>query len=85
MKCKNAIQTDSHQDWWQIYGACKRDKKQKYDVMTYVKDLMDVNPEKDSNKNFWFPTPDKPGDKNEHTPIQQRILRELGDLEKKLE
>ena len=29
---------------------------------------------------FWFPTPEKPVNEEEHTPIQQRILMEIREL-----
>ena len=31
----------------------------------------------ESNEIFWFPTPQKPGDESEHTPLQKRTLQEL--------
>ena len=35
----------------------------------------------EDSENFWFPTPEEPGDPQTHTPIQQRILRELRNLQ----
>ena len=31
---------------------------------------------------YWFPTPENPGDEATHTPIQKRILQEFRDLKK---
>ena len=31
--------------------------------------------------NYWFPTPEDPGDPQQHTPIQKRILEELLNLQ----
>ena len=36
----------------------------------------------DFKENYWFPTPGDPGDPHHHTPIQQRILSELINLQK---
>ena len=35
----------------------------------------------EDQENYWFPTPEEPGDPHLHTPIQQRILRELHNLQ----
>ena len=35
------------------------------------------------SENYWFPTPEEPGDPPTHTPIQQRILKELRNLQEK--
>ena len=32
------------------------------------------------NETYWFPTPENSGKKQEHTPIQTRILNELREL-----
>ena len=34
----------------------------------------------EDNKKFWFPTPENPGNTEEHSPIQKRILQELREL-----
>ena len=40
------------------------------------------SPRNDEDKeNYWFPTPEDPGDPQSHTPIQQRILKELYSLQ----
>ena len=35
----------------------------------------------EDKENYWFPTPEDPGDPHSHTPIQQRILKELYNLQ----
>ena len=35
----------------------------------------------DFKKNYWFPTPEDPGDPQHHSPIQKRILSELLNLQ----
>ena len=35
----------------------------------------------DYKENYWFPTPEDPGDPQHHTPIQKRILSELINLQ----
>ena len=35
----------------------------------------------EDKENYWFPTPEDPGDPPLHTPIQQRILKELHNLQ----
>ena len=55
------------------------------DVVTYFNALMQVDSPEDNEEKFWFPTPDNPGNEQEHTAIQKRILnelRELAELEK---
>ena len=32
-------------------------------------------------EHYWYPTPDNPGNPDQHTPIQRRILRELQALQ----
>ena len=36
----------------------------------------------EDKENFWFPTPEDPGDPQSHTPTQQRFLKELYNLRK---
>ena len=43
---------------------------------------MQVDSSEQTEEKFWVPTPENPGDESEHTPIQQRILRELRDLQR---
>ena len=52
------------------------------DVVAYVNALMQVDSAEQTEEKFWFPTPENPGDESEHTPIQQRILRELRELQR---
>ena len=40
------------------------------------------NPEQQENT-FWFPTPENPGQPEDHTPIQTRFLKELNELKEK--
>ena len=49
------------------------------DTHMYVNELMK------SNEVLWFPTPENPGNEEEHTPVQRRILDEIRDLIKKEE
>ena len=52
------------------------------DVVAYVNALKQVDSPEKTEEKFWFPTPENPGDESEHTPIQQRILRELRELQR---
>ena len=38
---------------------------------------------KQNDDNLWFPTPENPGNEEEHTPIQRRILNEIRELMRK--
>ena len=40
-----------------------------------------LNRNKDQYEQYWFPTPENPGDETTHNPIQQRILREIRNLQ----
>ena len=51
-------------------------------VVAYVSALMQIEFSDNTEENFRFPTPENPGVEAEHTPIQQRILRELRELQK---
>ena len=53
------------------------------DTYMYVNELKKSNENEQINKNFWFPTPENPGNEEEHTPIQRRILKEIRDIIKK--
>ena len=46
------------------------------DLITYLTELLRTN-KPDQSNTFWFPTPENPGNTDEHTPIQTRILKEL--------
>ena len=50
------------------------------DVVTYINALMQVERPEDNEEKFWFSTPEHPGNEQEHSPIQKRILKELRDL-----
>ena len=53
------------------------------DLITYLNELLrTIKPDQQAN-NFWFPTPENPGNTEEHTPIQARILKELCELQQK--
>ena len=47
----------------------------------YVSSLIKTNKYPQNFENYWFPTPENPGNPEEHTPIQKRILRELQALQ----
>ena len=47
----------------------------------YVSSLVKTNKNPQNSENYWFPTPENPGNPEEHTPIQKRILRELQALQ----
>ena len=47
----------------------------------YVSSLIKTNRNPPNSENYWFPTPENPGNPEEHTPIQKRILRELQALQ----
>ena len=47
----------------------------------YASSLIKSPITEDSKENYWFPTPEDPGDPQYHTPIQKRILSELINLQ----
>ena len=47
----------------------------------YVGSLIKSAKPEDFRENYWFPTPEDPGDPQQHTPIQKRILTELLTLQ----
>ena len=51
------------------------------DVIYYISSLLKANRNNDQYEQYWFPTPENPRDEASHTPVQQRILRELRNLE----
>ena len=53
------------------------------DLITYLTELFRTNKQDQQTNTFWFPTPENPGNTEEHTPIQTRILKELCDLQLK--
>ena len=50
-------------------------------ALEYVNELLKSSEKPQTVQNFWFPTPENPGDPSTHTPIQSRILREIEELE----
>ena len=53
------------------------------DPITYPTELLRTNKQDQQTNTFWFPTPENPGNTEEHTPIQTRILKELCELQLK--
>ena len=51
------------------------------DAVYYISSLRKANRNNNQYEQYWFPTPENPGDEMSHTPIQQRILREVRNLE----
>ena len=47
----------------------------------YVSSLIKSFKPENFPDNYWFPTPEDPGDPQQHTPIQRRILEELLNLQ----
>ena len=47
------------------------------DLITYLNERLRTNKPDQQTNTFWFPTPENPGNTEEHTPIQTRILKEL--------
>ena len=50
------------------------------DAEVYINELLNTTDKPSNNQNFWFPTPEDPGDPNTHTPTQSRILQEIKEL-----
>ena len=48
-----------------------------------LNELLRTNEPEQQDNTFWFPTPEKPGKPEDHTPIQTRILNELNELKDK--
>ena len=51
------------------------------DAIHYINSLLKTSKPDEVNETYWFPTPQNPGNEQEHTPIQTRILEELRELE----
>ena len=51
------------------------------DAIYYVSSLLKANRNNDQYGQYWFSTPENPGDEDSHTPIQRRILQELRNLQ----
>ena len=52
------------------------------DLFTYLTKLLRLNKPDQRNYIFWFPTPENPGNTEDHTPIQTRTLTELRQLQR---
>ena len=52
-------------------------------LITYLTELLRRNKPNQQTNTFWFSTPENPGNTEEHTPIQTRILKELRELQLK--
>ena len=53
------------------------------DLITYLTELLRTNKQDQQTNTFWFPTPKSPGNTEDQTPIQTRILKELRELQRK--
>ena len=53
------------------------------DLTPYLNEFLRTNKLVHQENTFWFPTPEKPGKPEDHTPIQARILKELNELKGK--
>ena len=51
------------------------------DAIHYINTLLKTSKTDEVNETYWFPTPQNPGNEEEHTPIQTRLLNELRELE----
>ena len=53
------------------------------DLTAYLNELLRTSKPEQQDNTFWFPTPENPGQPEDHTPIQIRILNELNELKDK--
>ena len=53
------------------------------DLITYLTELLQTNKHDQQTNTFWFPTPENPGNTEDHTPIQTGILTELREVQRK--
>ena len=53
------------------------------DLTAYLKELLRTSKPEQQDNTSWFPTPENPGEPEDHTPIQTRILKELNELKDK--
>ena len=51
------------------------------DAVHYISRLLKANRNNNQYEQYWFPTPENPGDEASHTPIQKRIFRDLQKLQ----
>ena len=54
------------------------------DLTTYLSQLLRTNKPDQQNNTFWFVTPENPGNIEDHTPVQTRILKKLRELQQKV-
>ena len=47
----------------------------------YINELLKVPQQNSEQEKYWFPTPEEPGDPNTNPPMQQRIYKELLELQ----
>ena len=52
-------------------------------LVTCLIELLRTNKPDQQNNTFWFPTPENPGNTEDHTPIQTRILTELREMQRR--
>ena len=52
-------------------------------LVTYLTELLRTNKPHQQNNAFWFPTPENPGNTEDHTPVQTRNLTELRELQRR--
>ena len=50
---------------------------------TYLTELLRTNKPNQQTKTSWFPTPENPGNTEDHTPMQTRVLEKLRELQQK--
>ena len=53
------------------------------DLTAYLNELLRTSKPEQQDNTFWFPTHENPGNPQDHTPIQTRILNELNELKDK--
>ena len=51
------------------------------DAVHYISSLLKANRNNDQYEQYWFPTPENPGDEASHALIQKRTLRKLRKLQ----
>ena len=54
------------------------------DLAAQLSELHRSNKADQQNSAFWFPTPKNPGNAEDHTPNQTRILKELREMHQKI-
>ena len=53
------------------------------DLVTYLTELLRTNKPDQQTNTFWCPTPENPGNTDDHTPIQKRIPTEICELQRR--